>query len=211
MFKKRLPYWACIAGIVVIACKQRDGYRSVPPAVTETYTFHSEPSADWPARFGYGRKATGKEMAAQSLAIRPDGTGLPEGSGNVKDGAAIYAAQCASCHGITGTEGPFNVLVAPDTITAVPFDQAPRRIKAIGNYWPYATTIFDYVRRAMPFNAPGSLSDHEVYSVTAFLLYANRIIPEDAVINANTLPVITMPAKKYYITDNRKGGKGPYE
>lgn len=186
-----MPFWVCVAGAVMIACERH--------------------SNAMPEHFGYGRPATEKEMAVKAIAIRPDGKGLPAGSGTVQDGAVIYAAKCASCHGNTGVEGPFNVLVAPDTVGAKPFDQSARRVKAIGNYWPYATTIFDYVRRAMPFNAPGSLSDNEVYSVTAWLLHANKLIGPDAVINAKTLPGIDMPARKYYVTDSRKGGDGPYE
>jgi cytochrome c len=191
MYKLRMPYWACVAGIFMIACERRGNAQ--------------------PERFGYGRPATEKEIAAKAIAIRPDGKGLPPGSGTVREGVAIYEAKCASCHGASGVEGPFNVLVAPDTAGAPPFDQAPQRIKAIGNYWPYATTVFDYVRRAMPFDAPGSLSDNEVYSVTAYLLHANKLIDAAAVINAKTLPGIIMPARKYYVTDNRKGGDGPYE
>lgn len=186
-----MPYWACVACIFMIACERRSN------AV--------------PEHFGYGRPATKQEIAARAIAIPPDGRGLPAGSGTVAQGAIVYAAKCASCHGATGVEGPFNVLVAPDTAGARPFDKAPQRVKAIGNYWPYATTIFDYVRRAMPFNAPGSLSDTEVYSVTAWLLHANKLIGETAVIDAKTLPGIVMPARKYYVTDSRKGGDGPYE
>ncbi|WP_223233408.1 c-type cytochrome [Chitinophaga sp. CF418] len=191
MFKLRMPFWACVAGTLMIACERRN------TAI--------------PVHFGYGRTATEKEIATKAIAIRPDGKGLPAGSGTVQNGALIYAAKCASCHGTTGVEGPYNILVAPDTVDAPPFDQAPKRVKAIGNYWPYATTIFDYVRRAMPFNAPGSLSDNEVYSVTAWLLHANKLIGADAVINAKTLPGIVMPARRYYVTDSRKGGDGPYE
>lgn len=80
------------------------------------------------------------------------------------------------------------------------------RAKAIGNYWPYATTLFDYTRRAMPYNAPGSLSAGEVYSLTAFLLYANKIIDSEKVINAASLPQVVMPAKKFFVTDDRRGG-----
>lgn len=157
-----------------------------------------------PARFGFGRTATAAEIAAQDIAIRPDGRGLPPGQGSVQQGAILYAAKCAACHGATGTEGPYNVLVAPDTANAIPFDQDAHRIKAIGNYWPYSTTIFDYIRRAMPFNAPGSLSDTEVYSLTAWLLYANKLIGEHEIVNAKTLPAIVMPARKYYVSDEER-------
>ncbi|WP_343669136.1 cytochrome c [Chitinophaga sp.] len=161
---------------------------------------HSENKPD---HFGFGRAATQQEIAAVPAAIPPDGTGLPPGQGTVSEGSVCYAAKCASCHGNTGTEGPFNVLVAPDTANAIPFDQTVFRVKAIGNYWPYATTVFDYIRRAMPFNAPGSLTDQEVYSITAWLLYRNQLINENFVINAHTLPTVVMPARsKYVVSDN---------
>ncbi|MBW8685714.1 cytochrome c [Chitinophaga sp. B61] len=186
-----MPYWACVAGIAMSSCEQR------ADAV--------------PIHFGYGRAATANEIAGKAIAIPPSGIGLPPGNGTVQQGAVVYASKCAACHGVTGVEGPFNILVAPDTANAIPFDRAPKRVKSIGNYWPYATTVFDYVRRAMPYNAPGSLSDEEVYSVTAWLLYANKLIDTTTIINAKTLPAIVMPARKYYVTDNRKGGNGPYE
>jgi len=106
--------------------------------------------------------------------------------------------KCSACHGVRGKNGPYSVLVGEmgDTTKA----------KTIGNYWPYSTTIFDYVRRAMPFNAPGSLTDNEVYSLTAYLLHENRIIDSNLVINSVSLPRIIMPAKKMYVTDDRCGG-----
>jgi cytochrome c len=133
-----------------------------------------------------------------SIAVRPDGRGLPPGSGDVSSGRALYAEKCAGCHGLTGKEGPEQRLVAPmgDTTKA----------KAIGNYWPYATTLFDYIRRAMPRNAPGSLDARQVYSLTAYLLSANRIIDSGAVMSAVTLPRVAMPAKPYFVPDDRTGG-----
>ncbi|MBN9384547.1 MAG: cytochrome c [Chitinophagaceae bacterium] len=155
-------------------------------------------AAGWPLHFGFGRIATTKEIAALNISIRPDGKGLPAGSGTVREGRAIYLMKCAACHGSTGVEGPQARLVAPMGDTT--------RAKAIGNYWPYATTLFDYTRRAMPYNAPGSLSAGEVYSLTAFLLYANKIIDSEKVINAASLPQVVMPAKKFFVTDDRRGG-----
>ena len=154
--------------------------------------------AGWPSHFGFGRIATAKEIAVLDISIRPDGKGLPGGSGTVKEGKAVYAVKCAACHGRTGVEGPQARLVGAmgDTTKA----------KTIGNYWPYATTLFDYTRRAMPYNAPGSLSAKEVYGLTAFLLYANKIIDSNKIIDAKSLPVIVMPAKKIFIPDDRHGG-----
>lgn len=150
-------------------------------------------------RFGFGRAATEKEIAALNISIRPDGRGLPAGSGTAAKGRVIYLQKCASCHGRAGIEGPQPRLVAPmgDTTKA----------KAVGNYWPYATTIFDYTRRAMPYNAPGSLSAEEVYSLTAWMLHANKIIDSARVIDAVSLPRIVMPAKKLFVRDDRRGGR----
>jgi len=148
-------------------------------------------------RFGFGRPATDAEIRRLDIDVRPDGVGLPAGLGSVKAGKQIYGAKCAACHGING-EGPTNRLVAT-SFTA--------REKAIGNYWPYATTLFDYIRRAMPFNAPGSLTNEEVYSLTAYLLAANKIIDSTAVIDARTLPKVVMPAQKLFVPDDRRGGR----
>ncbi|WP_233818876.1 c-type cytochrome [Dyadobacter sp. CY312] len=156
---------------------------------------------EWPKSFGFGRPATEKEIAAIDIDIRPDGKGLPAGQGNAVTGKAIYAAKCSACHGATGIEGPNDRLVVGDTSSV-----KSRRVKAIGNYWPYATTVFDYVRRAMPFNEPGSLTDEEVYSLTAYLLHANGLIDSKKVLNAKTLPQVDMPAKKYYVPDDREDG-----
>ena len=157
-----------------------------------------------PPSFGFGRLATQQEIQAWDIDIRPDGKGLPAGAGVPATGKAIYAVKCAACHGIEGraVEGvqlPGPVLVS-DTIFK------GRKSNTIGNYWPYATTVFDYIRRTMPYNAPGSLTDNEVYALTAYLLSANGIIREDMVLNAKNLPQIVMPAQKYFVTDDRQGG-----
>ena len=128
---------------------------------------------------------------------------MPAGSGNVQSGKIVYITKCAACHGATGLDNPGIKLPAPALVSD---SLTKSKAKTIGNYWPYATTIFDYVRRTMPYNAPGSLTDNEVYSVTAFLLNANRLINADAVMNAKTLPEVKMPAQKLFIPDDRKGG-----
>lgn len=154
-----------------------------------------------PVHFGFGRPATQAEITMLDIDVRPDGKGLPTGEGNAVKGKAIYALKCAGCHGATGTEGPNDRLVVGDTTKG-----GARRIRAIGNYWPYATTVFDYIRRAMPFNQPGSLTDEEVYSLTAYLLNANGLLAEDARLNAVTLPKIKMPAHDRFVPDDRKDG-----
>ena len=159
---------------------------------------------DAPSRLGLGRAATPEQIAAWDDDVRPDGTGLPSGSGTPSAGAAIFATRCAGCHGKTGREGPNDVLVGPDPRQGFPFSADPSLPHTIGNYWPYATTVFDYIRRAMPPDAPGSLSDGDVYNLTAFLLHANDLIAEDAVMDAASLPKVEMPAKPHFVPDTRK-------
>ena len=153
-----------------------------------------------PNSFGFGRKATQAEIDRLDIDIRPDGKGLPIGSGTAAKGKLIFETKCVACHGAGGIGGPNCSLVTTKT------PNNGRKEKTIGNYWPYATTVYDYIRRAMPFNEPGSLSNEEVYHLTAYLLHANGIIQENAVINAQTLPKIEMPAKNLFVPDDRKGG-----
>ncbi len=159
-----------------------------------------------PARYGFGRTATTEDVSAWDIDVMPDGTGLPPGNGTVPQGAAIYAHQCAACHGPTGTEGPSDRLVGREPRQGFPFGRDPRFVKTVGNYWPYATTLYDYVNRAMPLNAPGSLTPNEVYGLVAFLLWRNEIVPDTAVMNAQTLPRVVMPAHDRFVPDNRGGG-----
>jgi mono/diheme cytochrome c family protein len=161
-------------------------------------------SASWPKTFGLGRAASPQEIAAWDIDIRPDGQGLPSGTGTVAEGKAVYLAKCAACHGAEGREVAGQKLPAPALVSDTVF--RGRKSNTIGNYWPYSTTVFDYIRRSMPYTAPGTLTDNEVYGVTAFLLNQNSIIKPDAVMNAQTLPKVIMPAQKFYITDDRKGG-----
>lgn len=158
-------------------------------------------SAGWPRNFGFGHGATRAAIAAIDIDIMPDGRGLPPGSSNAVTGRLLYAAKCAACHG--NAEG-----VAGNKLPGPPLFANPDspHIKAIGNYWPYATTIFDYVRRSMPSNAPGSLTDNEVYAVTAYLLHANRLIDSTSKLDAVSLPKIVMPAQKRFVADDRHGG-----
>ncbi len=159
-----------------------------------------------PGTFGFGRPATANEIAAQDIDVRPDGAGLPAGRGTPSEGAATYARNCAACHGRTGTEGPFDPLVGRAPRQGFPFGRDPSLVKTIGNYWPFATTLYDYLNRAMPLDAPGSLKPNEVYGLVAFLLWRNEIIADTAVMNAETLPRVVMPARDRFVPDNRMGG-----
>ena len=160
------------------------------------------------AVFGFGRHATVEEIAAWDIDIMPDGTGLPDGTGTVADGQRLYQARCAVCHGATGVEGPNDRLIGREPREGFPFgqDASFSSMRTIGNYWPYATTLYDYINRAMPFDQPGSLEAPEVYSLVAFLLHANEIIAEDAEMNATTLAAVVMPARDRFVRDNRRGG-----
>jgi len=167
----------------------------------------AEAQSKEPARFGIGRAATPAEIAAWDIDVGPDGVGLPAGSATSADGAPIYAARCAACHGKSGKEGPNDRLVGRLPNDAFPFGRDASAPHTIGNYWPYATTVFDYIRRAMPSDAPGSLKDNEVYAVTAYLLYLNDLIPADAVVDAASLPKVKMPARDRFVPDSRGGPK----
>lgn len=168
----------------------------------------AQEAAQTPAVFGLGRAATPEDIAAWDIDVMPDGTGLPAGSGTVAAGRAVYAAKCAACHGPTGKEGPYDRLVGREPREGFPFGRDPALLpqRTIGNYWPYATTLYDYVARAMPADRPGSLEANEVYAVVAFLLHANEIVPADAVMDAQTLPRVVMPARDRFVIDNRRGG-----
>ena len=156
---------------------------------------------------GIGRAATAEEIKALDIDVMPDGRGLPAGRGTVAEGATIYAEKCASCHGKTGEGASFERLVATDAGKNFDFATNAKLPRAIGNYWPYATTLYDYTYRAMPFMQPGTLSANETYSLVAYILALNKIVPEDAVMDASTLPKVKMPARDRFVIDNRKGGK----
>jgi len=158
--------------------------------------------------YGLGRAPASATLAAIDIDIDPAGRGLPPGSGTVAEGAAVYAAKCASCHGARG-EGvsPVPALVGRTPDVGYDFARSDRAPRTIGNYWPYATTVFDYVRRAMPLAAPGSLTANETYAVVAWLLHANDIIGAEAVMDATTLPTVAMPARGIFVLDDRHGGR----
>ena len=168
-----------------------------------------------PQRFGFGEPASREVIAALDIDVRPDGTGLPPGSGMAREGGELYGRQCAACHGPKGEGGQAERLVGAEPRGLAPFgpeyerwrDGRPDVPFTIGNYWPYAATLFDYIRRAMPANAPGTLTADETYGLVAWLLAQNGIIADTAVMNAETLPKVTMPAHKRFVPDNRKGGR----
>ncbi len=142
-----------------------------------------------------GRPASPDEVALWDTSIGPDGIGLPPGSGTPMKGEAVCAAKCAPCHDEKGSSKPNDQLVGG--IGSLTGDQPT--VKTVGSFWPYATTLFDYVRRAMPLNAPKSLSDEEVYTVATYILQLNGIISESEVMNAQALPKVQMPNRDGFI------------
>jgi len=160
-----------------------------------------------PASFGIGRVATPDEIKKLDIDVRPDGKGLPEGKGTVAEGAKIYAAKCQSCHGANGIGGSADKLVDRESGKNWDFATNAKLVKAVGNYWPYATTLYDYTNRAMPFMQPGTLTTDETYSLVAYILNMNKIVPDDAVMDRTTLPKVVMPSRDRFVIDNRKGGK----
>jgi mono/diheme cytochrome c family protein len=148
--------------------------------------------------YGVGRAPTEEDVQTLGIMVTPDGKGLPAGSGTAVEGAKVFAARCASCHGDTADGGDGPTLVGGQGTLAT-----PKPKKTVGSYWPYATTLWDYVNRAMPFNKPGTLSHNEVYAVAAYVLFLNDIVGEKQVLNAKTLPRIKMPNRDGFVSDPR--------
>lgn len=202
---RRLPIAAALLGAALLGAACDRGRPGSNEAAVRATPAH-------PARFGVGRAATTAEVAAWDIDANPAGTGLPPGRGTHAEGAPIYARKCASCHGArgegTGTgSAAYPRLIGREPRAGFPFGQDLAHVKTVGNYWPYATTVYDYIHRAMPQNAPGSLQPDEVYALTAFLLAENEIVARDAVIDATTLPAVRMPARERFVRDDRAGGR----
>jgi len=142
-----------------------------------------------------GKPIDPADIAAWDISILPDGTGLPPGSGTPAQGAPVYVQKCLMCHGVDGKGGPNNALVGNPPLTGG--DRDP--VKTIANYWPYATTIFDFIRRTMPWQQPRSLTNEEVYALTAYILALNKLISEHDTMNAQTLPKVRMPNRDGFI------------
>jgi mono/diheme cytochrome c family protein len=154
--------------------------------------------------YGVGRAATPAEIAGWNIDIGPDGHGLPPGSGSVNHGRDVFAQQCAACHGEKGEGGVGDRLVGGQGTLAT-----SNPVRTVGSYWPYATTLFDYIRRAMPQNAPGSLSNDDVYAVSAYILNLNGLLPDSAKLDAKSLPGVKMPNHKMFVGDPRPDVKNP--
>ena len=154
--------------------------------------------------YGIGRIATPAEIAGWNIDIDRDGHNLPQGSGTVRHGREVFDQQCAACHGAKGEGGVGDRLVGGQGTLAT-----PEPVRTVGSYWPYAPTLFDYIRRAMPQNAPQSLSNEDVYAVSAYVLNLNGLFPADGTLDAKTLAAIQMPNRRMFTGDPRPDVKNP--
>jgi mono/diheme cytochrome c family protein len=160
--------------------------------------------ADAQGSYGIGRVATPAEIAGWNIDVGGDGGNLPPGSGSVSHGHEVFAQQCAACHGDKGEGGVGDRLVGGQGTLAT-----EKPVRTVGSYWPYAPTLFDYIRRAMPQNAPGSLSNDDVYAVSAYILNLNGLVPVGSTLDAKTLSAIKMPNRDKFVGDSRPDVKNP--
>jgi cytochrome c len=149
-------------------------------------------------KYGVGRAPTPEEVKSWDISVAPDGTGLPEGSGTAVQGKEVYASRCAKCHGGQGQGGDEGPLAGGQGTL-----RSAKPLKTVGSFWPYATTLYDYTSRAMPFKQPGTLTHNQVYAVVAFVLYLNGIIGENTVMDAKSLPQVKMPNRNGFVPDPR--------
>jgi S-disulfanyl-L-cysteine oxidoreductase SoxD len=164
----------------------------------------STTQADAQGPYGIGRVATPVEIAGWNIDVGGDGRNLPPGSGRVSHGREVFAQQCAACHGNKGEGGVGDRLVGGQGTLAT-----EKPVRTVGSYWPYAPTLFDYIRRAMPQNAPGSLSNDDVYAVSAYVLNLNGLLPADSTLDAKSLSAIKMPNRNMFVGDRRPDVKNP--
>jgi cytochrome c len=156
------------------------------------------------SHYGIGRTATAAEIAGWNIDIDRNGGNLPPGSGSVGRGHEIFDQQCAACHGAKGEGGLGDQLVGGQGTIAT-----AKPVRTVGSYWPYASTLFDYIRRAMPLNAPQSLDNNDVYAVSAYILNLNGLLPADATLDAKSLGAIKMPNRNMFVEDSRPDVKTP--
>jgi mono/diheme cytochrome c family protein len=173
-------------------------------AVLVVLALASATSAQAQRPYGIGRSATPAEIAGWNIDIDRYGNNLPSGSGTVSQGRNVFSQQCSACHGARGEGGVGDRLVGGRGTLAT---QEP--IRTVGSYWPYAPTLFDYIRRAMPQNAPQSLSNEDVYAVSAYILNLNGLLPADATLDPKTLSAIEMPNRNGFIDDPRPDVTNP--
>jgi cytochrome c len=196
---------AVAALLVVAACGGGADSARVVVSAAPGDSAYPAPPATSAGHYGIGRAPSRAEVAAWNTDIGPEGVELPPGKGSAREGEALYRTHCAACHGMNG-EG---LAVYPALIGRDPrgedfgFAGDPTIPRTIGNYWSHATTLYDYIRRAMPLFTPGALSADETYAVTAYLLAANRVIPDSTVLDAAALRAVQMPARDRFVPDDR--------
>ena len=156
--------------------------------------------------FGFGEPASPERITLWDIEIGPEGEGLPPGDGSVERGETLYRLQCVQCHGLRGEGSQFEALAGRVPGDAFPFAEDRRYPITVGSYWPYATTLFDYIRRAMPQAAPGTLPADDVYALTAFVLQLNGLLEPGDSLNQTSLPRVVMPARDRFVRDDRRGG-----
>ncbi len=182
MFTRKRPILSLVTVLALAAC------------ATETM----EPASTLGKGPGLGQPASAQDIAAIDIIIPPSGAGLPAGGGDARAGAKVYAAKCETCHGPKGSGKPADPLVGGNGTLA-----SSNPVRTVGSYWPHATTLFDYTRRAMPVTAPRTLTNDEVYAVTAYILHLNGIIGETDTMNAQTLPAVKMPNRDGFVDHSR--------
>ncbi len=171
-----------------------------PKAASEIPTTPQHDDSAARNHHGVGHAASAAEIAARDITVFPSGAGLPVGRGSAVEGARVYQTQCAVCHGDRG-QGRDNVY--PPLVGGIGTLTSKEPQLTVGSYWPYATTVFDYTRRAMPYQAPGSLSADDAYAVTAYMLYLNGIVAEHDMLDAKNLPLVHMPNRDGFVSDPR--------
>jgi mono/diheme cytochrome c family protein len=172
--------------------------RAAVAAVAISWTAGQSATAQDGRRFDVGQPVSESDLRSWNIDVGPDGAGLPPGQGSVQAGKTVYETKCIACHGVEGQGQPVDRLAGGQGTL-----NSTKPVKTIGSYWPYATTVFDYMRRAMPLDSPQYLSSDEVYALTAYLLHLNGIIGPDAIMNAQTLPVVRMPNRAAFHPDPR--------
>jgi len=187
-----------LAAFFLVACSLVDGDDAGIAGETVLTEFNA-PATQPVGHYGYGKDASPEEIAGWDIDIRPDGLGLPPGSGTPEDGELLYEEKCAICHGSFGEGvGRYPVLAGGEGTL-----REPRPEKTIGSFWPYASTLWDYIHRAMPFAEPESLGDDEVYAISAYVLYLNDLIDFEFELNQDSLASIEMPNKDGFYIDDR--------
>jgi mono/diheme cytochrome c family protein len=179
------------------------------PLLAAACTTDAGSTSGRPASYALGHTPDAQTIAAADIDVNPTGVGLPAGQGNSTTGFPVYVSKCAMCHGPHG-EGidKYPKLIGKEPPAGFNFGSDPKAPRTIGNYWPYATTLYDYIHRAMPQTAPGSLTPDQTYAVTAYLLEREGVIPANTVLDAKSLPAVRMPAVGRFVSDDRRGSIG---